>query len=361
MTTANGVPHAGQRSLTRDGTPLIIAELGVNHDGSVECAMEMVRAAADAGADAVKFQLFRADTLMSKASRLAKYQAGAGETDPLAMLRRLELSAEQMKPAVELAHSRGMLAIVTVFSVELVAEAEQLAWDMYKSASPDVINRPLLEAMFATGKPLIVSTGAADEPEVVRAIDWLRQRTTSESDLHTRLGVLQCVSSYPTPIQQAALGGVHALRQRYAGPVGYSDHTAELDTGALAVMAGASILEKHFTHDRSAKGPDHAASLDAQGFARYVSITRRAFEARGPLIKAARELEQDVRHVSRQSLVATRDLAAGHVLTRADLTIKRPGTGLAPFLLDGVLGQPLKRAVGADLPLTSDDVTPRAL
>jgi len=348
--------RARARELARDGVPLIIAELGVNHDGSAARALEMVDAAADAGADAVKFQLFRAESLMSKASRLAKYQAGAGETDPLAMLRRLEMPIEQMRPAVERAQARGVLAIVTVFSVELVPDAEQLAWDMYKSASPDIINRPLLEAMFDTGKPLIVSTGAADEPEVTRAVSWLRARCGPDEELHRRLGILQCVSSYPTPIEQAALGGVHALRRAYAGPVGYSDHTAELDTGALAVMAGASILEKHFTYDRNAKGPDHAASLDAQGFARYVAITRRAFAARGPLVKAAQALEQDVRHVSRQSLVTTGDLKAGRVLGLGDVTIKRPGTGLPPFALAETIGRTLARDVAADMPLTTDDL-----
>ncbi len=344
------------RDLSRDGSPLIIAELGVNHDGSPDLAVEMVRAAAQAGADAVKFQLFKAELLMSRASRLAKYQAGAGETDPVQMLRRLELSVDQMKPAVDESHRLGMLAIVTVFSVELVSAAQSLAWDAYKSASPDIINRPLLEAMFATGRPLILSSGAADLPEVSRALAWLRERCTSDADQHARLGVLQCVSSYPTPIQQAALGGIHALRAAYAGPVGYSDHTAELDTGALAVMAGASILEKHFTYDRTAKGPDHSASLDAQGFARYVAITRRAFEARGPLTKRVQDLEQDVRNVSRQSLVAARDLAAGHVLTRADLTIKRPGTGVPPFRLNDVLGTALTRPVQADMPLAESDL-----
>ncbi len=344
------------RELSRDGPPFIIAELGVNHDGFPDRAIQMVRDAAHAGADAVKFQLFRAELLMSRASRLAKYQAGAGETDPLQMLRRLELSVDQMTPAVQEAHRLGIGAIVTVFSVELVPQAQALPWDMYKSASPDIINRPLLEAMFATGRPLILSTGAADLPEVTRAITWLRDHCSSDVNQHSRLGVLQCVSSYPTPIQQAALGGIHALAANYAGPIGYSDHTAELDTGALAVMAGASILEKHFTYDRNAKGPDHAASLDAQGFARYVAITRRAFEARGPLTKRVQDLEQDVRHVSRQSLVAARDLAAGHVLARADLTIKRPGTGLAPFHLNEVLGARLARPVQADMPLMQDDI-----
>lgn len=344
------------RELSRDGSPLIIAELGVNHDGSPDRAVDMVRAAAHAGADAVKFQLFKAELLMSRASRLAKYQAGAGETDPLQMLHRLELSVDQMKPAVDEAHHRGILAVVTVFSVELVPAAQTLAWDMYKSASPDIINRPLLEAMFATGRPLILSSGAADLPEVTRALMWLRECSFSDADQHARLGVLQCVSSYPTPMEQAALGGIHALRSAYAGPVGYSDHTAELDTGALAATAGASILEKHFTYDRAAKGPDHSASLDAQGFARYVTLTRRAFAARGPLAKHVQDLEQDVRSVSRQSLVTTRDLAAGHVLTRADLAIKRPGTGVPPYRLNDVLGAALVRSVQADMPLAQGDL-----
>jgi sialic acid synthase SpsE len=335
------------------GVPYVIAEIGVNHDGSVEKAVELVDAAARAGADAVKFQLFDADLLMSRASKLAAYQKSAGETDPLAMLRRLQLPLESMRPIIDRAHAKGVHAIVTVFSESLVAPAAALAWDAFKTASPDIIHLPLLRALEATGKPLILSTGASTLDEVWQAIAWLPRA-------RQRLAVLQCVSSYPTPLANAELGGIAAIAGMFMGPVGYSDHTPDVDTARLAVQHGACILEKHFTHSRSAIGPDHAASLEESDLAEYVALARAAAGTRPdePLVAEKRVLpiEEDVRRVSRQSLVTTRALALGERLTRGDLTCKRPGTGIPPFELDRVLGKTIARAVEADSPLQASDL-----
>lgn len=351
--------------------PYIIAELGVNHDGSVDRALDLVRAADQAKADAIKLQLFSTDLLMSKAAKLAAYQKSAGETDPISMLRRLELSAAQMQPILELAHELGLHAILAVFSVELVPDAEKVrsflgSWDAYKTASPDIINRPLLDALSATGKPLIVSTGAADLEEVQRAADWL-----APTHEHRRLALLQCVSSYPTPMDQAALGGIRAIADIFSGPVGYSDHTPEIITGAAAVSAGACILEKHLTYDRSARGPDHAASLMPSDLADYITGARIAHSGmtqpqRDALAarfgasdrtKRVLEVERDVRRVSRQSLTTTRALPTNHLLAASDLTIKRPGTGLEPFRLEETLGRRTRYALEADIPLTESDLS----
>ena len=334
------------------GKPYIIAEIGVNHDGDPARAVALTRLAAQAGADAIKLQLFEASRLMSAASRLAVYQAAAGEHDPLAMLRRLELSIDDMRPCVDAAHALGMHAIVSVFSVELVEVAERLPWDAYKTASPDVIHRPLLETLAGTGKPLIVSTGAATVDEIRRAVEWLKP-------WHSSLALLQCVSSYPTPIEHAELGGILALQRAFAPlPIGYSDHTPDTGTGATAAALGAVVLEKHFTDDRRAKGPDHAASLDPAGFSDYCRL------ARGPAtpspsvepVKRVLEIEGDVRAVSRQSMVLRRPLGRGTLLAREDLTFKRPGTGIPPFELDRVLGRRVLRDVAADVPLMKEDV-----
>ncbi|MCC6676024.1 MAG: N-acetylneuraminate synthase family protein [Phycisphaerales bacterium] len=357
--------HIGARQIGPESPPYLIAEIGVNHDGSVERALELTRAAKDAGADAVKFQLFRADLLMSRAAKLAAYQKAAGESDPVEMLRRLELSIEQMEPVVHLAHEIGIHAIVTCFSVELVDEAERLPWDAYKTASPDIIHRPLLERLMATGRPLIVSTGASTLDEVKRAAEWL-------GPARERLAVLQCVSSYPTPKDREELGGISALREALAPlPIGYSDHTAGTITGANAVACGALVLEKHFTYDTEAAGPDHAASLDSRSFARYRSaVTMRWELARAgertvdpprhgwaaPFEKRVLDIEQDVRRVSRQSIVARGALPAGHGIRREDLTFKRPGTGIEPFRVDEIVGRRLARAVEGDMPIMADDV-----
>ncbi len=339
------------RDVGHDCPPFIIAEIGVNHDGSPDLALELVDAAADSGADAVKTQFFRADLLMSRAARLADYQRAAGESDPIDMLRRLELPLDAMSAIVDRAHCRGLAAIVTVFSLELVAPAARLPWDAFKTASPDIINRPLIEALAADGRPLIASTGAADMEEVLRACAWLPRG---------RAMLMQCVSAYPTPDESAAIGGVGALARATDLPVGYSDHTTALDTGALAAAAGACALEKHLTHDRAAAGPDHAASLDAAQFAEYVRLARRAHSMLGPREKRILDIEQDVRSASRQSIVAVRAMKAGHVLTRGDLTLKRPAgaSSLAPDRLADIIGRMLVRDVEADAPLSESDLAP---
>lgn len=342
--------RVGERTIGEGHPPYIIAELGVNHDGSVERALELTRAAAAAGADAVKLQLFETDRLMSKAAKLAVYQRAAGETDPVAMLRRLEMTIDAMARVVELAHELGVHAIVTVFSVELVEKAERLAWDAYKTASPDIVHRPLLEALSATGRPMIVSTGASTMEEVGRAVGWLERA-------RERLALMQCVSCYPTPEERAELGGIGAIADTYGLPTGYSDHTAGVGMGARAVEAGAVLLEKHFTYDRGAKGPDHAASLEADGLGEYVRMARASRVCGGGAgVKRVIDLEQDVRAVSRQSAVLRRAMKRGEVVQREDVTFKRPGTGMLAWRVDEVVGKRLARDVEGDVPVVEEDV-----
>jgi N,N'-diacetyllegionaminate synthase len=381
--------NIGHRRIGLNHPPYIIAEIGVNHDGEVSRALELTDAAADAGADAVKLQFFETDRLMSKAAKLAVYQKNAGETDPIEMLRRLELSIDEMAQVVDRAHERGIHAIVTVFSTELVEAAETLAWDAYKSASPDIVNRPLLEALMATGKPMIVSTGASTLDEVVRAVGWL-------DEAKDRLAVLQCVSCYPAP--EEAFGGMVAIADATGLPVGYSDHTKGF-IGSTAVAYGACILEKHITYDRKAKGPDHKASLWESQFQVYIAsasdvvdwretnlLVRTRYKSGGsslessveiakkidpecssqlwgivhevrqnPIEKRVLDCERDVREVSRQSVVSVCDIAPGTVITRAMLTIKRPGTGILAYELDTVVGRTASRAIEADVPMVEED------
>lgn len=333
------------------GWPFVIAELGVNHDGSARRALDLARAAHEAGASAIKLQLFDPDLLMSKAAMLAAYQQSAGEEDPIDMLRRLQLTIDDMEPVVEFARSHGMSAIVTVFSHDLVRVSQRIEWDFYKTASPDIINKPLIDALLATEKPLIVSTGASTVDEIKRLVSWVAPSGSS-----SRLALLHCVSSYPTSDESAAIGGIHGVRAVYPGAVGYSDHTMSVDSGALAVAAGAVILEKHLTYDRTAKGPDHSASLEPAEFSAYVTHARRAAAMLGAMEKTPLACEQDVRRVSRQSLTLQSSLPAGHALSREDLTVKRPGTGIAPFRLEEVIGRRLARAVEADMPLMEGDL-----
>ncbi len=326
----------------------VIAEIGVNHDGDVDRAVELVDAAAAAGADAVKFQWFEADRLVGDASATADYQRRAGVADQKSMLRALELDADALARCVDAAHARDIAAIVTVFSTELVRSASTLDWDAWKTASPDLVHRPLLEGLAADGRPMLVSTGAAALDEIRRTDSWLAA---------SPVAFLHCVSAYPTPETEAALSGIAAIADATGRPTGYSDHTAETTTGGLAVAAGAVVLEKHLTWSRSAVGPDHAASIEPDGFAEYVRFVRRAHAALGPVGKRVGEIETDVRRVARQSIRAARDLEAGVILSDADLVVKRPGDGLEPWRLDEVIGRRLAREIRADAAIRVEDLS----
>lgn len=338
----------GHRAIGLDAPPFIIAEIGVNHDGSEARALALVKTAAEAGADAVKFQLFEAKRLLSAQAKLAAYQERSGAADPVSMLASLELPVETIGRLVEAAHQSDVAAIVSVFSVELVQPMAEHPVDAFKTASTDIINRPLINAMMVADRPLVLSTGAASDHEVRRASAWLGD--------HPHV-LMHCVSAYPTPDESAALGGRMALQQLSPHGVGYSDHTTAVDTGALAVAGGACLLEKHFTDDRTRRGPDHAASLEPDELARYVELAHRAWRMRGPLVKRVLDVEQDVRKVSRQSLTWAASLEAGALVEREHVTIKRPGTGIEPWRFDEVLGMTTTRAVEADQPIVDEDLS----
>lgn len=327
----------------------VVAEIGVNHDGQVDRGLELVRAAAKTGADAVKLQLFDPDRLLSRQALLAGYQAGQA-ADAKALLRGLALKPDAMARLGDEARSLGLRFIVTPFSPGDIEVLGRLNVDAVKIASPDAVNTPLIEAAMSLGKPMLISTGTCELHELEQVAMLLKNHKSGNGGC-----LLQCVSSYPTPIEDAALGGILAMRERFGLPVGYSDHTQVVDTGAMAVAAGAVVIEKHLTYDRHAQGPDHAASADPRQFIDYVRLIRRAETLLGPIAKRVSAVEKDVRKVSRQSVCAVRDLLAGHRLTALDLTVKRPGTGIPAGELNTLIGQTLTHAVKADNLLTSLD------
>lgn len=322
----------------------VIAEIGVNHDGCPKRAADLIRAAKSAGADAVKFQLFDPRRLLSNQAILAEYQKSSA-TDVFAMLDGLKLSLQQMVPLRELAAELGVLFIVTPFSLQDAADLEKLQPDAVKIASPDAVNFPLLEQAAAIGQPMIISTGTCEIEELQYAANLIKNQQTSGGGGGA---LLQCVSSYPTPVEEAGLGAISVLAHRFNLPIGYSDHTADLLTGSLAVAAGACVIEKHLTYDVTASGPDHSASLAPDTFARYVQMIRQSAASLGPRAKRISPVEADVRVVSRQSVCAAIDLPAGKTLTAADLTVKRPGTGIPAQRFSEVLGRKISRAIKAN-------------
>ncbi len=340
--------------IARDAPPFIMAEIGVNHDGDPAIAEQLIHAAAHAGAHAVKFQLFQADLLLASSAALVDYQkqsvtSGGGATD---LLKPLELSPQQMAPLIQLAHSLNLAAIVTPFSPELVHHCLDMHADAIKLASPDLINLALLDEAAATNLPLILSTGAADLPEVERTAGWLYKLNAQDRSIF-----LHCVSAYPTPPELATLGAITALRIRFPDfPIGYSDHTTETQTGALAVIAGACLLEKHLTLDRTRKGPDHAASLEPNQLAEYITLAQSAYPMRGPISKSPLAPELQIRQQTRQSLTTTQPISAGTTLTKQMLTTKRPGTGIPAHQLQQTPQQKTKTHLPANHTLTPRDI-----
>lgn len=334
---------------TRGPRVCVVAEIGVNHDGSLDRAVELTHAAAEAGADAIKLQLFDPMRLLSKEADLASYQVSQGEQDAFAMLQRLRLRVEQMRIVRDAARDCGLAFVVTPFSVDNVSELADLEIDMVKIASPDAVNHPLLDAACCLlHVPMLVSTGTCTMDELDEAARFVRRRGGA---------LLQCVSSYPTPTEDASIGGMLALGRAFDVPIGYSDHTMDDTTGALAVAAGACVIEKHLTYDCGAPGPDHAASFEPAAFKRYVEHVRRAATMLGPLTKASHQRDHEVRKLCRQSVCAARDLEQGHVLEREDLDVRRPGTGIPAAELTDLIGRTVTRRVDADRLLSHDDLT----
>ncbi len=332
--------------------PFVIAEAGVNHNGDPALAVRLVDAAADAGADAVKFQTFRAETLASPSAPQAAYQRrAAGRTESqFAMLKRLELSEAGHRRALARARRRRIAFISTPFDEASADFLDALGVPLYKIPSGEVTNLPLLRHVARKRKPVILSTGMSTLAEVSDAVAALRGAGARD------LTVLHCVSNYPADPKDANLRAMATMAAAFRVPVGWSDHTTGLTTAVAAVALGASVLEKHFTLDKRLAGPDHAMSLSPAELTAYVAAARETADALGDGVKVPRPCEEPIRRVVRRSLVLKAPGRKGDRLRAADLAAKRPGTGLAPALLPRLVGRTLRRDVPADRPLTRGDL-----
>ncbi|MFQ5490977.1 MAG: N-acetylneuraminate synthase family protein, partial [Phycisphaerae bacterium] len=343
-----GAVTIGVRTIGVNQPVYVIAEAGVNHNGSLEQAVALVDAAVGAGADAVKFQMFSAEALVTRTAPTASYQrANAGDVNQYEMLKRLELGAEAFSAVQKRCRERAIEFLATPFSTDDVGTLLEMGVAALKFASTDIINFPLLRAGAKTGLPLICSTGAATSREIGRAVGELTRWGAAE-----RTVLLHCVSSYPTPTDQANLRAIATLADRFGLPVGYSDHTESQETGALAVAGGAVVIEKHFTLDRSGPGPDHAMSLEPKALADYIQQIRRAESFLGAGSLDVADCEAEVRRLARRSVVAGRDIAAGERLDASALCLKRPGGGLQPAELDQLIGRRSRADIPAQTPIT---------
>lgn len=330
-----------------------IAEAGVNHNGDVEQGKKLVEAAAQAGADAVKFQTFSADRLVTEDSRKAEYQQESTDTDEsqYEMLERLALSQANQQTIKAYCESHDITFLSTPFDPESANVLDQLDVAAFKIGSGELNNYPLLDHIASFGRPMIISTGMGTMDEVETAVKTIR-----ESDQAVNLALLHCTSAYPTELADVNLRAMNRMADRFDVPVGYSDHTTTPETPAFAVAAGAVIVEKHFTLDSSLSGPDHAASLEPDELERAVKLARQAATTRGSSEKRPVAAELDNRRTARKSLHMEAAVEAGDQFTRENVAIKRPADGLPPKALSGVLGQKAATDLAKDTAITEDCV-----
>lgn len=319
----------------------IIAEAGVNHNGSLERAREMVRVAKNIGADAVKFQTFSADALVARGAPKADYQkqaTGVSESQ-LDMLRRLELDEAETRELLELCDENGIQFISSPFDLASVDLLARLNVRILKIPSGELINVPYLRRVGAVDCRIILSTGMSELDEIERSLEVLQDAGSSTE----RITLLHCTTEYPAPYGEVNLRAMRSMGERFGVEVGYSDHTLGIEIPVAAVALGARVIEKHFTLDRSLPGPDHQASLEPDAFAAMVDAIRNVEAGLGDGHKRRTPSEERNRLVARKSVVAARDIRCGEVFTEHNLTAKRPGTGISPLLWDDVVGQRAKR------------------
>lgn len=313
---------------------LIIAEIGVNHNGDFDTAKRMVEVAKDCGADIVKFQTFNVDALASSLAEMAKYQKdNIGKTETQKeMLSKLALSQEQFKELAAYSKETGIAFLSAPFDIESVRFLNSLL-DVWKIPSGEITNYPYLVEIAKTGKKVILSTGMCTLDEIGDALDVLKKNGTKD------ITILHCTTDYPTPLESVNLNAMLTLKKEFGYPVGYSDHTEGIEVDIAAVAMGATVIEKHFTLDKTMLGPDHKASLEPSEFKNMVEAIRRVERAMGRFEKKPTDAELENRKVARKSIVAARNIKRGEAFTEDNITTKRPGTGISPMRWNEILGK----------------------
>lgn len=329
----------------------IIAEAGVNHNGDVNLAKELIKCAKEAGADAVKFQTFRADRIVCRNTKKAQYQIDnmQSEESQLEMLKSLELNQEKHEILDKYSREQGILFLSSPFDLESITLLEELGMPLYKIPSGEITNYPLIVEIAKTGKPVILSTGMSTLSEIEEAISVLRDNGT------TKLSLLHCNTQYPTPMEDVNLRAMETLNKQFMISIGYSDHTEGIEIAIAAAALGASIIEKHFTLDKTMKGPDHKASVSPQELKNMINAIRNIELALGQQIKKPSPSEKINRNIARKSIVARVDIKKGEILTAENMTVKRPGNGITPMKWKEVIGTRAIREFAKDTEIIVKD------
>jgi len=333
----------GDKLIGEEEPCFIIAEAGVNHNGSVELAKKLIDAAKDAGADAVKFQTFKAENVVVKDAQKAEYQKETtGEGSQYEMIKKLELTEEGFRELADYAEKKDIMFLSSPFDKESVDLLYELDVPAFKVGSGEITNFPLLRYIAKKRKPIILSTGMSTLGEIEEALDVIRSEGVEDIIL------LHCVSNYPARIEDVNLRAIETLKQAFKLPVGFSDHTLGIIVPIAAVALGACVIEKHFTLDRNLPGPDHRASLEPDELKEMVKAIREVEKALGNGIKKPTKEEEKIKKVARKSIVAKVDISKGAIITEDMLDVKRPGTGIEPKYLKFIIGRKAKEDIKKD-------------
>lgn len=339
------------RTLGPSQPVFLVAEIGVNHNGDAALAAELIRGAARAGVDAVKFQRRHPEALLTNEFYNAPYEASyAYGTTYGAHRQALELCLDEWFDLRDLAHSLGLLFFASAWDIPSVADCQQLGIGLLKVASADITNAPLLDVIARTGIPVILSTGMSTIEEIADAVATIRRH-------HNHLALLHCVSTYPAEFEELNLRTIPWLMEKFDCPVGYSGHERGIAMTTAAVALGACIVERHFTLDRTMRGPDHAASLEPLGLSKLVRDIRALEKALGSPAVGISSREHVTRMKLAKSLVAARDMRSGHVLVAGDLVAKSPATGVSPSSVASFLGRTLRRDIAHDEHIAFADIS----
>src|SRR4030067_2674378 len=327
----------------------IIAEAGVNHNGNMDTAIKLIDMAKKAGADAIKFQTFKSERLVTRSTPKAKYQkanTGSGESQ-LEMLKRLELTSDNFKRLFSYCRKKNIIFMSTPFDEKSADMLDRLGMGFFKIPSGEITNKPLIQHIAGKNKPVILSTGMSYLSEVEKAVRWIYE-IWNKSGFNQQLTLLHCVSDYPAHAADINLYAMNTLKTAFGLSVGYSDHTLGIEVPIAAVAIGAKVIEKHFTLDKNMKGPDHKASLEPDELKAMVKAIRNVEKAMGDGIKRPTEKEDETRIIARRSLVAKRDLKKGDVINSGDIIIKRPGSGILPEFKETIRGMKASKNIIAD-------------
>ena len=328
---------------------LIIAEAGVNHNGSMEYAKRLIDIASEADADYVKFQTFKAETLVTKIADKAEYQKEITDTDEsqFAMIKKLELDRKTHEKLIDYCKTKDIQFLSTAFDHDSIDLLDELNIPLFKIPSGEITNLPYLRHIGKMGKPIIMSTGMSTLDEVHNALNILIESGAEKE----QITILHCNTEYPTPMKDVNLKAMLTIQDELGVNIGYSDHTLGIEIPIAAVAMGATVIEKHFTLDRTLLGPDHAASLEPEELKAMVTAVRNIERAMGDGVKKPSHSEIKNIQIARKSIVAKKCIKKGGPFTENNLTVKRPGMGISPMLWDNVIGQKAKQKFKPDDPI----------